>query len=660
MKQWLLAMALMTGTMTGAAQTRYDHGQMQTERLGRGVVAYRSGTTVIVSWRTLPTDKAREPFDVYRNGVRLNAKPLTEGGTCFVDKTPPAGGATYVVRGGGHDGTFTLAADAPDGYLRIPLTPPVTADSMALWPRRQVARRPTQGGTAPDKAPQRLRMVPVTYHANDATVADVDGDGEYEIILKWEPSNAHDNSQAGQTSAVYVDCYRLDGTRLWRIDLGRNIRAGAHYTQMMAYDFDGDGRAEVMMKTADGTIDGTGRTLGDASADWRNTEAGTQRYGRVMDGPEYLTVFDGRTGAALKTVDYVPDRGPRDCWGDDHANRSERYLAALAFLDGRHPSAVFCRGYYTRTTLAAWRWDGKDLRLQWYYDTDPQPRQVALTDSLGLTNHARHEDGGQGNHNLRVADVDGDGRDEIVYGALCVDHDGTTLYNTGFGHGDALHLVAEPVTHRLYVWDVHENRRDGSELRDAATGRVVMQRKADYDVGRGMAADIDSTHYGPEVWSANVALTSPFDTASATTADDGQREEVDYSDTRRSRARLSCNFAVWWDGGLTRQLLDHETVTRYNPATKDMEVVQHFDGAFNNGTKSTPCLSADILGDWREEVVVRNDASTELRIYLTPFATSHRVPCLMTDVPYRESVAAENVGYNQPPELGYYLGPDGR
>lgn len=660
MKQWLLAMALMTGTMTGAAQTRYDHGQMQTERLGRGVVAYRSGATVIVSWRTLPTDKACEPFDVYRNGVRLNGKPLTEGGTCFVDKTPPAGGATYAVRGGGRDGSFTLAADAPDGFLRIPLTPPVTADSMALWPRRQTARRPMQGDTAGDAASQRLRMVSVTYQANDATVADVDGDGEYEIILKWDPANARDNSQAGMTSAVYVDCYRLDGTRLWRIDLGRNIRAGAHYTQIMAYDFDGDGRAEVMMKTADGTVDGTGRTVGDTSADWRNTEVGTQRYGRVMDGPEYLTVFDGLTGAALKTVGYVPDRGPRDCWGDDHANRSERYLAALAFLDGRHPSAVFCRGYYTRTTLAAWRWDGKDLRLQWYYDTDPQPRQVALTDSLGLTNHARHEDGGQGNHNLRVADVDGDGRDEIVYGALCVDHDGSTLYNTGLGHGDALHLVAEPVTNRLYVWDVHENRRDGSTLRDAATGQVVMQRKADYDVGRGMAADIDSTHYGPEVWSANVALTSPFDTASTKTADTGEGKDVDYSDTRRSRSRLSCNFAVWWDGGLTRQLLDHETVTRYNPATKEMEVVQHFDGVFNNGTKSNPCLSADILGDWREEVVVRNAESTELRIYLTPFATGHRVPCLMTDVPYRESVAAENVGYNQPPELGYYLGPDGR
>ena len=660
MKHLMMAMALMTGAVACPAQTHYDQGQMQTEQLGRGVVAYRSGTTVIVSWRTLPTDKAREPFDVYRNGVRLNSKPLTEGGTCFVDAAPLAGGATYVVRGGARDGSFTLAADAPDGFLRIPLTPPVTTDSMALWPRRQVARRPRQGDTAGDAAPQRLRKVPVTYQANDATVADVDGDGEYEIIVKWDPANARDNSQAGLTSAVYVDCYRLDGTRLWRIDLGRNIRAGAHYTQIMAYDFDGDGRAEVMMKTADGTVDGTGHALGDAAADWRNSEVGTQCYGRVMDGPEYLTVFDGRTGAALKTVDYVPDRGPRDCWGDDHANRSERYLAALAFLDGQHPSAVFCRGYYTRTTLAAWRWDGKDLRLQWYYDTDPQPRQVAMTDSLGLTNRARHEDGGQGNHNLRVADVDGDGRDEIVYGALCVDHDGSTLYNTGFGHGDALHLVAEPVTNRLYVWDVHENRRDGSELRDAATGQVVMQRKADYDVGRGMAADIDSTHYGPEVWSGNVAMTSPFDTASTKTDDSGQGQDVDYSDTRRSRSRLSCNFAVWWDGGLTRQLLDHETVTRYNAATKEMEVVQHFDGVFNNGTKSNPCLSADILGDWREEVVVRNEGSTELRIYLTPFATSHRVPCLMTDVPYRESVAAENVGYNQPPELGYYLGPDGR
>ena len=665
MKQLMMAMALMMGAVASPAQTRYDLGQMQTERLGRGVVAFRSGQKVIVSWRTLPTDKAGEPFTVYRNGVRLNRKPLRQGGTCFVDEAPLAQGATYAVRGGGHDGTFTLSANAPDGYLRIPLMPPTTADSVALWPRRKQPRCPVRGENGTPSVPQTLRKVLVTYTANDATVADVDGDGEYEIILKWDPSNSHDNSQAEMTSPVDVDCYCLGGTRLWRINLGHNIRAGAHYTQMLAYDFDGDGRAEVMIKTADGTVDGTGRVVGDATADWRNRKVGTQRYGRVMDGPEYLTVFNGMTGAAMKTVDYVPDRGPRDCWGDDHANRSERYLAALAFLDGKHPSAVFCRGYYTRTTLAAWRWDGTDLRLQWYFDTEPQPQQVALADSLGLTNHARPEDGGQGNHNLRVADVDGDGKDEITYGALCVDHDGSTLYNTHFGHGDALHLVAVPKTNRLYIWDVHENRRDGSELRDAATGRVVMQRKANFDVGRGMAADIDSTHYGPEVWSANVPLTSPFDSRYAkhgngSLSGDELAQEEDYSDVRRAKTRLSCNFSIWWDGGLTRQLLDHETVTKYNPVTRSMDVVQRFDGQFNNGTKSNPCLSADFLGDWREEVVVRDAKSTELRVYLTPYPTSHRVACLMSDVPYRESVAAENVGYNQPPELGYYLGPDAR
>jgi hypothetical protein len=641
---------------TASAQCRYDKAQMQTEHLNRGVVAVRSGSKVMVSWRTLPGDRQGEAFDVYRNGVKLNQAPLRRGGTCYVDAHPLSGKALYEVRGAGTTSQWTLAADAPEGYIPIRLTPPTTTDSLEIRPRM---RHRMPGGTKQDEvdnaAQTPLRKVPVTYSANDASVADVDGDGQYEIILKWDPSNAHDNSQVGLTSPVYMDCYKLDGTRLWRINLGRNIRAGAHYTQFLAYDFDGNGKAEVMMKTADGTVDGQGKAIGDASKDWRSLERNTGRYGRIMDGPEYLTVFDGQTGAALKTVDYVPDRGPLMNWGDDHANRSERYLAALAYLDGKRPSAVFCRGYYTRTTLAAWQWDGKDLKLQWYFDTHPQKEQTEMLARLGLTNKATPDYAGQGNHNLRVADVDGDGKDEITYGAMAVDHDGSPLYNTHFGHGDALHLVAMPKTNKLYIWDCHENKVDGSDLRDAATGQVIMQQKANSDVGRSMAADIDSTRYGVEVWSGNVPLTSPFAKADRKDAEAG---ETDYSDPSRSRTRLSCNFSIWWDGGLTRQLLDHETVTKYNPAIRQVDVVKHFEGQFNNGTKSNPCLSADILGDWREEVIVRNEQSTELRIYTTDIPTLHRVPCLMTDIPYRESVAAENVAYNQPPELGYYLGPD--
>jgi rhamnogalacturonan endolyase len=642
------------------AQPRYDFSSMQMEKLGRGVVAFRSGNKVVVSWRMLRQDPSGAGFDVYRNGVKLTHKPMSQGGTFFIDEKPLTSDATYTVKGGSCDGSFTLTAQSPDGYLAIPLQKPVSTDSTWVYGGRM-----RRGGNAGQRQPASPTRQLVTYTANDASVGDVDGDGQYEIILKWDPSNAQDNSRAGYTSNVYFDCYRLDGTRLWRIDMGRNIRAGAHYTQFIVYDLDGDGRAEVMMKTADGTIDGTGKAIGDASRDWREKKEG-DRLGRIMSGPEYLTVFDGLTGRALKTVDYVPDRGPEDCWGDDHANRSDRYLAALAYLDGHRPSAVFCRGYYTRTTLAAWQWDGKDLKLQWYFDTHPQPEQTALMQQLGLTNHAQPDYAGQGNHNLRVADVDGDGCDEIIYGAMAVDNDGKPLHNTEFGHGDALHLVVEPHTGRLQVWDCHENKRDGSSLRDAATGEVIFQKKANFDVGRAMAADIDPTHEGFELWSACTGglldshgnrLTPPTETKKGAADDDSSGAFTDYSDQSRGPRNLSCNFGIWWDGDTLRELLDHEAVTKYNWKKGSIDLVKRFDGAFNNGTKSNPCLSADILGDWREEVVMRDRESTELRIYISDIPTPYRATCLMQDPPYRESVAAENVAYNQPPELGRWLSP---
>jgi len=657
-KRTCLLFVVLLAALSIYCQPRYNMSQLKREKLNRGVVAVRDGQKVIVSWRTLSSDGVGEKFHVYRNGKRLTKKALTHGGTFFTDEQPPQGALTYEVRGGGKNGSFTLRADAPDGYLPIPIEKP-------------------EGGVSPDG----FRY---TYHSNDASVGDVDGDGQYEVFLKWEPSNAKDNMFAGFTGNAYIDCYRLDGTRLWRINLGDNIRTGAHFTQFMVYDFDGDGRAELMVKTADGTVDGQGHVIGDATADWRygiaaikadpeayarcleeerqdamrrrrdwdsiertlpptltNTEVhnmrrsylnsnvhGDNKTGRIMDGPEYISVFNGLTGAVMDTKPYIPARGEMSAWGDDHANRSERYLAGVAYLDGVKASGIFCRGYYTRTVIAAWDWDGRELRNRWTFDTN-EPQWASYA--------------GQGNHNLRVADVDGDGRDEITYGAMAIDDDGTGLYNTGFGHGDAMHLtVFDPSSDELQVWDCHENRRDGSDFRDARTGRVIFQIKSNEDVGRCMAADIDPTSPGVEMWSS----------------ESGGIRDI-RGNLLTNHTRITTNFGIWWDGDLLREMLDHETVSKYNWETKEFYNLQHFEGVqFNNGSKSNPNLSADLLGDWREEVLTRNRESTELRLYVTTIPTTHRINCLMEDIPYRLSVASENTAYNQPPETGFYLGAD--
>ena len=583
------------------------------EQLGRGVVAIRTSTdTVMVGWRYLSADPVQVGFNVYRDGHLLTPEPVRTS-TQFFDRNPSSAATRYEVRpvvNGKEDqslahGLYTLPPDAPCGYLEIPLE----------QPGRQ---------TMPDGES-------CAYVAADASAADLDGDGEMEIVLKWDPTNAKDNSQSGFTGTVFLDAYKLDGRRMWRIDLGRNIRAGAHYTQFMVYDLDGDGRAEVAAKTADGTVDGRGTVIGNAAADYREGARDTSpaRKGYVASGPEYLTVFSGETGEALHTTDYVPPRGRVEGWGDNYANRSERYLAAVAYLDGRKPSLVMCRGYYTRTVVAAFDWDGRRLTSRWVFDTD----------SARWASYA-----GQGNHNLRVADVDDDGCDEITYGSCAIDHDGTGLYNTRFGHGDAMHLTAfDPSSDRLQVWDCHENRRDGSDFRDAATGKVIFQIPSDKDVGRCMAADIDPTNYGVEMWS------------SASGGIRNIRGEV----VCAAPKGLPANMAVWWDGDLLREMLDHETVSKYDWKTQTCRPLARFGGClFNNGSKSNPCLQADLLGDWREEVVTRTADSRALRIYVSPCPTSYRFHTFLEDRPYRLSVATQNVAYNQPTQPGVYFGPD--
>ena len=581
------------------AQPNYDFSKLKREHLGRGVIAIRENpSTVAVSWRYLSSDSMDESFDVYRNGEKVNKYPIRNA-TFFQDIYKGTESVLYTVKAiqSKTESCYQLPSDAPAGYLNIPLN------------------RPENGTTPAGQS--------YFYAPNDASIGDVDGDGEYEIILKWDPSNAHDNSHDGYTGEVYFDCYKLNGQHLWRINLGRNIRAGAHYTQFMVFDLDGDGKVEVVMKTADGTVDGKGKVIGDAQADYRNEQ------GRILTGPEYLTVFNGLTGEAMQTIDYVPERGNLMDWGDNRGNRSDRFLACVAYLDGIHPSVVMCRGYYTRTVLAAYDWNGKELKERWIFDS----------------NHPGCEDyAGQGNHNLRVGDVDGDGCDEIIYGSCAIDHNGKGLYTTKMGHGDAIHLTHfDPSRKGLQVWDCHENKRDGSTYRDAATGEILFQIKDSTDVGRCMAADIDPTQPGVEMWSL---------------ASGGIRNIK--GEVVKARVRgLSCNMAVWWDGDLLRELLDRNIVSKYNWKKGVCERIAIFEGALsNNGTKATPCLQGDIVGDWREEVLLRTADNTALRLYVSTIPTDYRFHTFLEDPVYRISIATQNVAYNQPTQPGFYFGPD--
>ncbi len=604
------------------------------ENLGRGTVALRtSPTDVFVSWRLLGTDASDVSFNVYRStgggaAVKLNGSPITAP-THLVDGTADfAQSNAYSIAAivGGVEqpagSVFTLAANAEvKPYLSIPLQIPA-------------------GGVTPAGEAY-------TYSANDCSVGDLDGDGEYEMIVKWDPSNSKDNSQSGYTGNVYLDAYRLDGTLLWRIDLGRNIRAGAHYTQFLVYDFDGDGRAELVCKTAPNTKDGTGTFIGQAgkfigtpsaaidhNADYRNSG------GYVLTGPEFFTVFDGLSGGELATTNYVvprnndPASSNVTAWGDDYGNRVDRFLAGVAYLDGQRPSIVLCRGYYTRAVVVAWDWRGGQLTQRWTFDS-----------YAGTPNAPYAAWSGQGAHSLTVGDVDGDGRDEITYGAAAINDDGTGLYSTQLGHGDALHLSdMDPSRPGLEVWMVHEDPGsyggNGGEFRDARTGALIFGVSGQgVDIGRGVAGDIDPNHPGYEMWASRGGLMSASGTQISTSRP-GQM-----------------NFMSWWDGDLLRELLDGNTISKWNWTNNTVSALLSATGASsNNSTKATPNLSGDILGDWREELVLRSNDSSELRIYSTTIPTAHRIVTLMHDRQYRTAIAWQNVGYNQPAHPSFFLG----
>ena len=588
----------------------------QVENLDRAPVAVLTDQGVTLGWRMLGLDRDSIGFHVIRNGVQLTEEPIRDT-TTYVDPEGTAASKYVIMTVGNGDGQDRLSAEfspLSQNYLAIKLD------------------KPADGVSKDGK--------PYTYTANDSTVADLDGDGSYEIIQLWNPSNAQDNSKSGFTGNVYVDAYKMDGTKLWRIDLGHNIRAGAHYTQLLAYDFDGDGKAEVSFKTADGTVDGAGTVIGDPAADHRNSA------GYILSGPEFLTVFNGATGTIMDTVAYEPPRGNVSAWGDGYGNRVDRFLAGVAYLDGERPSLMFSRGYYTRTVLATYDLvDGK-LVKRWVFDSDVEGAEYK----------------GQGNHNLSVADVDQDGKDEFIFGSMTIDDDGKALYNTRLGHGDAIHTSdLDPSRPGLETFAVHESMSQsgnrGATFRDAATGEVLWSIPAIRDTGRGAAGDIDPRYAGAEGWAVggDASWNSP------------RGQLMSASGELIAEKIPAANFMAWWDGDLLREIVDHDfdstagmgvpTISKWNWETETSDRLLTVTGArTNNHTKGNPSLQADLLGDWREELAFPSTDSTELRIYTSTAPTEVRLRTLMHDPMYRTGVARENVSYNQPPHPSFFIG----
>ena len=601
-----------------------------TEQLNRGIVALRiAPDSVFISWRLLDSDPDNISFDIFRasqNGVtkKLNQQPIVSN-THFTDA-----GVTLA------EDLWYIVQINKQSKKNQPLPSATNFESRPGIATAGIAQRDSFLLKANTEVANYL-TIPVAqladHNISDGSVGDLDGDGQYEIIIKRE-MRPRDNSQKGITGQTKLEAYKLDGTLLWRIDLGKNIREGAHYTQFMVYDLDGDGRAEIACKTSDGTIDGTGKTIGDPTADHRNAD------GHCWKGPEYLTIFDGLTGAEVHTVDYIPGRHPetsepspfqmKEIWGDEKYNRSERYLAAVAYLDGKRPILVMCRGYYTRSVLAAWDFKDNTLTHRWTFDSDD-----------GTPGNRAYR--GQGNHNLTVADIDGDGCDEIIYGAACIDNNGKGLYSTQLNHGDAMHVSdLDPTRPGMEVWMGHETQSDraGIEFRDALTGELIWGLPSQGDVGRSLAADIDPRHPGYECWAFGPGISGLYS---------AQGKVIS------TKTPSTCNFRILWDGDLLHELLDRNFIAKYDWEGDSLKfLLRAPECRWINGTKATPVLCADLFGDWREEVIWRTADNTALRIYSTTIPTQHRMPTLMHDRQYRLSVAWQNVAYNQPPSTSFW------
>lgn len=678
----------MTATMSSfalpanAAEVKtpqYQTNARQMEKLNRGLIAVKTTADtrgqavngVYLSWRLLGDESLEnQAFDIYKNGTKIHTTGVHDA-TNWIDTSGTASDKYKVVKAGEDASKETEVTPTSNNncaksnevgngnseknsftYVDIPISRPDPVERMGdgKISNYYTVDKSHEGG------------------ANDASVGDLDGDGNYEIVLKWDPTDSKDSAGADFTGNAYIDAYKIDPNNdgyMWRIDLGKNVTSGAHYTQFLVYDFDGDGKSEVAMKTAPGTVDGTGHyvtEVGDTD-EIRNTD-NTKSYigtsGRLKGKnpfTQYLTIFDGETGAALYTTDYIPyDAAEDQYWGDGKAkyNRSERYLAAVAYLDGIHPSIVMCRGYYHDSVIRAYTWDGTELTMQWEHKGKKSESSTTLY--------------GQGNHNLSVGDIDNDGKDEIVYGSAALDDDGkTVLGNTGLGHGDAMHMSDFNNDGTQEVFSVKEEqfKKYAEDLRVASTGKHFWSSGklvTSDDNGRGVMDNIDDDY----------AKTHPNALAIGWSSGIANAHDLNGDDVAAKPAGAGSgtfdNFLVYWDGDLSRELLDANIIQKYYAATG---TTKRFygpsdgytltGGSTNNYSKRNPSLVADIWGDWREEIImpVNKGSATDqayLRIYTSTMPTDYRITTLMHDCQYRLSVAWQNVGYNQPTHASYYIG----
>ncbi|MGM8362397.1 Ig-like domain-containing protein [Flavobacterium sp. ARAG 55.4] len=579
------------------------------EFLDRGLVALGIKNGVFLSWRMVGSDNPDVGFNLYKNGAKLNTTPITSS-TNYVD---PSGLVSDV---------YKVEAISSSGNQ--------TSPEVTVWPyapsiepgKPNVARLeiPIPAAPGPD------------YFAGDMSVGDLDGDGQYELIFEWEPTTHPENA--------YLEAIDLKGNSLWRISCGPNTTYNS--IAFMVYDLDGDGKAEIACKTGPGTKDGLGNYLSKGPAATDDDAMIIPRIsGHLMEDPSYMTVFNGQTGAEMATVNYPISIGLREdheaTWEDNYGKRAQSIKSAVLYDKDKGPLLVFCRGIYSRIAMGAYTWDGNNLKQEWEFDSDKlaEPERTLYR--------------GEGNHGVTVADVDGDGSDELMYGACAIDNDGKGLYATGRGHGDA-HAVGDldPDRPGMEYFQPHENATYGVSFRDAATGEIIWEILSPADVGRAWAADITADNPGFEI-----SVVGDY-------IDNGKDDQSSVFDVKGNPLTYNYNSyyqPVYFDGDIQRELRNNTGIDDVNNGGR-LLTAWYYGASTIHSTKQDANLVADILGDWREELVFVKSDNSAFVLFSSWIPTEHKVYALMHDPAYRMQVATQNIGYNQPANLSYYL-PNG-